>query len=235
MTEKGGVTHGVVRYMLDRIECGAWKVGEKIDSENTLTQALGVSRVSVRKAISQFAALGIMRSVHGKGTYLISGDLSAFTSPQAEDNAPSSVRELREVLDFRMLVEPQLCARATLAADAGLIERLEGLLEAMRQSVGSNRAFVEADQQFHLEICRACGNGIASEIMGNLFRKRAEPHYMLSLANGFYGGIYYHDLILAAMKKGDDKRARSLMQEHLRHGLEALPEVVGEEKDEENE
>lgn len=231
--EKGGVTHGIVRYMLDRIQDGSWKVGDRIESENALTRALGVSRVSVRKAIQQFASLGIMQSVHGKGTFLISDDLSAFTSPPSAEAAPraeaSSARELREVLEFRMLVEPALCARATQRADDALLERLEALLNAMRASVGSSRAFVEADQQFHLEICRACGSAVVNDIMAGIFQKRAEPHYMLSLANGFYGGIYYHDLILAAMQKGDEKRARSLMLEHLRHGLEALPGGAAED------
>lgn len=224
MSEKGGVTQGVVRYMLGRIQDGQWQVGQLIDSENTLTHDLGVSRVSVRKAIAQFAALGIMRSVHGKGTYLVSDDLSAFTSPGEPESEDSSVRELREVLQLRMMVEPALCAQATQLADPALHARLEDLLNAMRQAVGGSLAFVEADQQFHMEICKACGNAVITEVMGNLFHRRAEPHYMLSLANGFYGGIYYHDLILAAMKKGDDKRARSLMLEHLRHGLEDLPE-----------
>ena len=226
MTGKGGVTQGIVRYMLGRIQDGSWKVGDRIASENELTRDLGVSRVSVRKAIGQFASLGIMESVHGKGTFLVSDDLSAFTSPGEDEDASGadSVEELRQVLEFRLMVEPTLCAWAARSADPEWIERLEALLNAMRDSVGSSRAFVEADQQFHLEICRACGNAVVSEIMGNIFRKKAEPHAMLSLANGYYGGIYYHDLILGALKKRDEKRARSLMQEHLQHGLDDLPE-----------
>ena len=224
MTGKGGVTQGIVRYMLGRIQDGSWKVGDRIASENELTRDLGVSRVSVRKAIGQFASLGIMESVHGMGTFLVSDDLSAFTSPGKDTSEAESVEELREILEFRLMVEPTLCAKAARSADPEWIGRLEALLNAMRDSVGSSRAFVEADQQFHLEICRACGNGVVSEIMGNIFQKKAEPHAMLSLANGFYGGIYYHDLILGALKKRDEKRARSLMQEHLQHGLDDLPE-----------
>ena len=221
--EKGGVTQGIVRYMLDNIQSGAWKVGDRIASENTLTRELGVSRVSVRKAIQQFGALGIMESVHGKGTYLISNDLSAFTAPVKSASEADSVREMHQVLEFRMMVEPTLCAEVARTASPELIERLEALLEEMRGNVGSSKAFVETDQRFHMEICMACGNGVVSEIMWNIFQKKAEPHYMLSLANGYYGGIYYHDLIIRALRSHDEKRARSLMHEHLRHGLEDLP------------
>lgn len=223
--EKRGVTQGIVRYMLDNIRSGRWKVGAPIASENTLTAQLGVSRVSVRKAIQQFTVLGIMESVHGKGTFLISDDLSAFDSPENALSDADALRDLREILAFRMLVEPALCGQAAAGAAPALIAKLEALLESMRRAVGESMAFVMADQQFHLEICTACGNSVIAEIMENIFRKRAQPHYLLSLANGYYGGIYYHDLILQALKEHDEKRARSLMLEHLRHGLEDLPQA----------
>ena len=78
MAERGKVTAGIVRYLRKNIQDGVWRPGDRIPSENELCAALGVSRVSVRSALSQMTALGILRSVHGKGTYLISDDLSVF-------------------------------------------------------------------------------------------------------------------------------------------------------------
>lgn len=222
MAGKSGVTHGIVRYLLKNIEDGTWAVGDQIPSENALSRELGASRVSVRNALQQFTALGVLESIHGKGTYLISDDISAFEAPEQSGHTIESISELHQILEFRAMVEPQICERVAMNADPELISRLKVILNTMRNSVGKSKVFVEADQQFHLEICNAHGNAVVSEIMSSTFKKRAEPHYMLSLANGFYGGIYYHGLLIDALEKHDDKRARSLMLEHLQHGLEDL-------------
>ena len=48
------VTSQVVDYLKKNIESGNWTVGEKIPSENQMTEELGVSRSSIRTALSQY-------------------------------------------------------------------------------------------------------------------------------------------------------------------------------------
>ena len=57
------ITQQVIAYMKSNIESGNWKVGEKIPSENELTGELGVSRSSIRQAVSHFAGIGVLESV----------------------------------------------------------------------------------------------------------------------------------------------------------------------------
>jgi len=44
----------------------------------------------------------------------------------------------------------------------------------------------------------------------------------LNLAIGSYDGIYYHSLILEALKKQDSRRTAALMAEHLERSLDDL-------------
>lgn len=59
-----------MQYLKENIEAENWKVGEKIPSENQLTSTLGVSRSSVRNALRYMIGIGVLESIHGKGTYL---------------------------------------------------------------------------------------------------------------------------------------------------------------------
>ena len=216
---KGSVINGIVDYIKQNIQNGTWRVGDKIPSENQLCKELGVSRMSVRAAIQQFIALGVLESQHGKGTFLISEDVSIFTPvKQLEERTPEAMQNMVNILDFRSIIEPEVCARVAPTASQELIDKLNGYLQIMRDSVGQAERFVEADMNFHLEICRECDNPLLYTALYELFHKKRELGPEPSLANGFYGGIYYHSLLLNAFRRKDGKMAHDLMQEHLERG-----------------
>ena len=54
------VTSQVVDYLKKNIESGNWTVGEKIPSENQMTEELGVSRSSIRTALQYLIGLGVL-------------------------------------------------------------------------------------------------------------------------------------------------------------------------------
>ncbi len=231
MAEKGSVTSKIIRHLCKNIENGVWIVGDKISSENELCKELGVSRVSVRSAIQQLNALGIMESIHGKGTFLISDDLSVFALKNAKNiENEENLQTMRYLLEFRGMIEPDICGRAAADATPELVARLERLLDTMRNSVGDNESFVAADMDFHLEICCTSQNPFIIRVMSEIFRKRTDLGQMLNLANGYYGGIYYHGLLLHAFRKRDGKKARAVMAEHLQRGIDDL--MVDSEEEE---
>ena len=90
---------------------------------------------------------------------------------------------------------------------------------AMKASVGRCEEFINADVAFHMEIINACGNAYTIAIMNETFQRRANLGKMLILSTGYYGGIYYHGILLDAFRKHDVKRAKVMMAEHLQHGL----------------
>ena len=179
-----------------------------------------------------FIALGILESVHGKGTFLISDDLSAFYS-NVEEPAPTidATETMKQILEFRSIVEPAVCAQVAQTASPELIAKLEGYLKTMKASVGKCEEFINADVAFHMEIINACGNAYTIAIMNETFQRRANLGKMLILSTGYYGGIYYHGILLDAFRKHDVKRARVMMEEHLQHGLYDLEsDNLGQEK-----
>lgn len=61
----------IQQYILDLIENGELKPGDKIPSENVLSQQFNVSRVTSNRAIRELYTLGVVERVQGKGTYVI--------------------------------------------------------------------------------------------------------------------------------------------------------------------
>ena len=79
-----------VRGILEELIETELSPGEAIPSERALVVRLGVSRVTVRQAIADLVAAGVLERVHGKGTYL--------TGPQVDSrlHLTSFSREMRD-------------------------------------------------------------------------------------------------------------------------------------------
>ncbi|MDO4650322.1 MAG: FCD domain-containing protein [Eubacteriales bacterium] len=216
MAGKKNVTENVIRYIYDQIATGSWKINERIPSENQLCSELGVSRVSVRSALQQYIAFGVLNSVRGKGTFLVSKDLSMMNMPPVlSQTTEESFETMKEILEFRSILEPIICGMAAKNASEELIADLEDNLAKMKESLGDGAEFVKLDMEFHMRICKATGNSVISSVMMDMFERRAKLDYMLNLSNGYYGGVYYHGMILDAIKSHNERRAKSFMDEHL--------------------
>jgi GntR family transcriptional regulator len=79
-----------VRSVLEQLIDNELHSGDAIPSERALVDRLGVSRVTVRRAIADLVEVGVLERVHGKGTYV--------TGPQVDSwlHLTSFSREMRD-------------------------------------------------------------------------------------------------------------------------------------------
>jgi len=68
----------VKNYIEDQIRSGSWKPDNRIPSENNLVESLGVSRMTVNRALRELTAAGHLIRLQGVGTFV------AKQKPQAE-------------------------------------------------------------------------------------------------------------------------------------------------------
>lgn len=221
MIVKQNITQQVIEYLKTNIKNGNWNVGEKIPSENKLTEMLGVSRASVRVAIQQFIAIGILDSIHGKGTFLKSNDLSAFGNGLNKINRYDSF-DLSKVLEFRIIVETESCLLAAQNATKENIENLNIYLNKMKESVGKSEEFVKYDMMFHEEISRATANPLLEKCLKEFFQQKVKNHKQLNEIFGYQDGIFYHTVILKAIEAGNGTNAKKLMHDHLQKAIDEL-------------
>ena len=113
----------------------------------------GASRTTVREALRQLEADGLVIRKVGSGTFVhwptigISGDIADMTSPL-------------ELMEVREAIEPHLARMAVVHASAKDLEQLEKALIELEAASGDQAAFSAADEHFHMALAEATGKSI---------------------------------------------------------------------------
>lgn len=210
MPKKSKVTDRIVAYMKGQILSGAWPLGSKLPSENQLCRELNCSRLSIRSALQQFTAIGAVESIHGKGSYLRSLDLSALVQADTQISYP----DLMDLLDFAALLCPSVCVSAAERNDLELFSALSGLVRQMR-SLTSNQMPALADlvNKFHQTITRSLSNDTLQRIFPLVLAQIESYPCTGNHTTVYYSTVYYHDLLLTAMQHRDPERIRTVAQD----------------------
>jgi GntR family transcriptional regulator, histidine utilization repressor len=80
----------VKNYILERLRTGEWPPGTRVSSENDLTRDMGVSRMTVNRAVRELAAEGHLMRLQGVGT---------FVSEQKPEGALLEIRSVAEEIE----------------------------------------------------------------------------------------------------------------------------------------
>ena len=75
---------------------------------------------------------------------------------------------------------------------------------------------------FHKEICKAAGNRILEFSLCDVFDKTARSHKQINDLFGYKDGLYYHMMLLKAIREKNPKKAKHFMKEHLQQAIDAL-------------
>ncbi len=224
---KATITGKIFDHIQQQIREGIWKVGEKIPSEPTLVKELGVSRSAIREVLQQYAALGIIESQQGKGTFLRSADLDRLMSYSPRVEHLEALPTLEEVLNYRLITEVssvQMLMKQRKPILNEAILKLEQINLKMHQALNNTDAFISLDNQFHTLIADFCGNSVFAVNLKNLIDRMRSQQRKLNSMLGFKDALVFHDRLIEAMKQGNLQEALKAMQDHLIYGLNKLKE-----------
>ena len=221
MINHQSVTEQVVAYFKENIEAGHWVIGEKIPSENTLTKTLGVSRATIRQAVSQLAGIGVLETVHGKGTYLLDDQVDENKASENMITAEDCLNT-EKVLEFRRIVESEACYIAASHVTDTFLLSLKDLLHVMVESKEDVERFVTADITFHQKICEASQNPLLEKCMNKILEENRKSQQLTRRTFGYHDGIHYHELIIQALEEKNAQKAKQCMFDHLQNGINRL-------------
>ena len=210
----------VTNRMIDCIRLEQWEPGGRIPSETALAQTFDVSRSTVREAVKSLQTAGLLRSRAGSGTYVSEGaPLVIQTRELARIMADPGA--LRELVQARYVLEPQLAALAAEHADEAEINGLFATIARMR-SKKSRFELMSVGYQFHLELAAAAHNRILEGFYRSAAGQMRSMRVLESLTLEVYlEGIEEHFAIAGAIRQHDAPLAAQRMQEHLKKDYSA--------------
>jgi GntR family transcriptional repressor for pyruvate dehydrogenase complex len=212
-----GSTEQVVAHIRQLIERGQLRPGDKLPAERDLATKIGVSRPTVRVGLHALAAMGVVKSRHGSGTYIPDG-------PPTLDSEPLSLLAAlhgftrEEMYEARRLLE---VAAAGMAAERATPEQLATLADEVANlfaALDDPLRFLVHDITFHRSVAAASGNpiiGALVEMVSALYYERRRETAKQASDRDLKEAAELHRRIYQAIRARDPEAARSAMNEHL--------------------
>ncbi|MCL6453884.1 MAG: FadR family transcriptional regulator [Alicyclobacillus sp.] len=231
--QKSRVSDAVVERIKEMIQNGTYQAGDKLPSEKELAEAFGVSRVSVREALSMLSAGQIIDIRHGEGSFVRQVDVSNYIPPIAASllDFPAAAMHLLEV---RIMLAVGAAELAAVRADAEALAEMDSALQSYWDEVREHGTGAKSDWRFHHAIVEATQNPVLVEFANRIGDLVAEGmRYTLGKNLGDPGRIRQvadeHETIAAAIRNGDPEAAGTAMRLHLEHVRQKLMHLMDEQ------
>ncbi|UQN14487.1 GntR family transcriptional regulator [Gulosibacter sp. ACHW.36C] len=201
-------TESLLVAIRDRIRTAQIAPGEVI-AENQFTEEFGVSRTPVRETFRLLTTEGWLQVLPRKG-YLV---------------RPLNLTDIREVMDMRIILEPELAARAAIAPAREAIAEIEEIIANQHQSGIGLAQQVEFAAEFHVKVAMLSGNHRAASTLRPLVDEINRLHFVLPGLGAHISSTTEreaHESILAAIARNDGEAARALQLQHLEESQSAM-------------
>ena len=219
----------VAEQIIEAVNKGGYKVGDRLPPERKIAEEMGVSRVPVREALSALQIVGIVESVIGEGTYVRRSIESTLIRSKAlslleENESPFEAYRARKILEVGII---DIVIDEITHED---LTKIDGVLKRMVEAVNKKDfdGYFKANRDFHLEIAKATNNSLIKKIIAylldildqQLWKEVAQKHF--SNYEHIKEYLNRHFRILTAIKDKDKKRAVKEMEDHFDETVEEV-------------
>ena len=215
-------TDVVIEGIKEMLTVGDLLPGSRLPIEKDLAAQLGVSRGSLREGVRALAALGVLETRQGDGTYVTALDPRRMLGPLgflADLQQPAHAADL---LAVRRVLESESVALAAIRLSDDELAELETILASVDLSIEDEStmdldAVIQADTTFHRLIARASGNPPLAAIIDTLGGRtlRARVWRAINQSGAVRETQAEHRAILLELTRRDPERARIRMSAHL--------------------
>lgn len=228
----------VTRQVEKLILRGILRPGERLPPERELADKLAVSRPSLREAVAELQAKGLLASRAGSGIFVADVLGSAF-SPALTRLFAEHDEAVFDYVAFRRDMEALCAERATRRAsdtDLAVIAAIFTKMEAAHHEAESERE-ARLDAEFHMAIIEASHNVVMLHMMRSMFQLLREGVFynrqaMFRQQTTRAILLDQHRTIHRAIQARDGAGARAAVEAHLGYVEQALRDLKRAERNE---
>jgi DNA-binding FadR family transcriptional regulator len=195
------------------IKLGLLAPGTRLPAERELCAMLGISRSTLRQALTALAESGQLHALRGRG----GGTFIAYPQRRAEPPSAELLGRWREVCDSRLAVEAGICVLAAERASEQVLDALDALVVTMEAQAGDFVAFRGSDVRFHVGLAESTGN---PQLVASMTATQGEMTHLISLISHppavLRSSNEQHRRLVRALRARDGGAAASVIAEQAR-------------------
>lgn len=223
----------IANQIIDMINEGVWKPGDKIPGEIELSKSFEISRNSIRESIKALELVGVLSSKTGVGTFVSEhatiniNNMKLSTLIRSEDS-------MIELMETRLIIEPGLVSKAVKNATEEDIRILENIIQKSTKAAKEDNYSFDMGFEFHRYVFHMANNDILNNLLesitenlialrSNIFLKHLSKYI-------FNEELNEHTEMLALIKKRDAVAAKEMMFNHIEKSLNLLKASIKKEE-----
>ena len=163
-TQTKTLAEQVADGIMNLIQETPYKAGDKLPTEKELCESTGAGRNTVREALKILASRNVLEIRQGAGTF-VSEKQGIPDDPLGFSMVNDHVKLTKDLLQVRIMLEPQIAALAAQCAKEHDIKELEEILEEMEAAMKKREDYSELDTKFHTKIAQCTHNIVMENLL----------------------------------------------------------------------
>jgi GntR family transcriptional repressor for pyruvate dehydrogenase complex len=211
----------LLRFVADNIARGVLRPGDQLPTERELGARFGLARNTLRKRLKALESEGLIVRRVGSGSFVAERPRSIASVADPASTLLTRIHGASpaEVMEVRLMVEPQVIDLAVARATAANFATMEQCLDR-GEAAKSTAEFEVWDGLLHLEILKAARNQLLIDIYDALngVRRQAQWGKLKERTLTPERRVLYekqHRAIVAALRGRDAAAAREALVTHL--------------------
>ncbi len=163
-TQARTLVERVADGIMNMIQETPYRAEDKLPTEKELCERTGAGRNTVREALKILASRNIVEIRQGAGTF-VSEKQGVVDDPLGFSMIDDHVKLTKDLLQVRLMLEPQIAALAAQCAGETDIEELGAILGEMEEAMEKREDYSELDTKFHTKIAQCTHNIVMENLL----------------------------------------------------------------------
>jgi len=212
----------IFQSLKNDIEQNKLEEGQKLPTEKTLCEYFNVSRTTIRSALQQLEAQGLIHTIQGAGSFVSTKNNESHHINLLEEY------DIQEILEYRLVIEKGVIRLAAKKITDEQIKLLEENYLLMRENVTDIKNFSKIDYEFHHLIAEFSNNQLLIDADKQIKHSLETALDKIVAILGCGIGLKYHQKIIEALKSHDIEICEKLMEEHIQVTIDGINNALND-------